>query len=508
MSSKIYSVELSGLDGHLVEIEVDNRPHGHPIFAIVGLPDTAVQEARERVISAVKNSGYTFPRGRVIANLAPADLKKMGSRYDLAIAIGTIKIYENIPDERISDTIFLGELSLNGELRPVNGVLASVEFAKKRGFKQVIIPITNACEAALVPDIKIIPVKHLREAVLHLYDELCALPVSPPDKQSTRRNIVDMSSIKGQAQAKRALEIAAAGGHNILFNGAPGAGKTYMAKALVGILPEMTHDEMLEVTKIYSVAGLLPKDQPLITNRPFRPVHHTASAISIVGGGNIPGPGEITLAHRGVLFLDEIAEFPSNVLEVLRQPMEDRCITVSRAKATITYPAQFILIATMNPCPCGYYGVENTSKICNCPAWKVQRYQKKISGPLMDRIDMHLNIQPVEYHDLFIAGDSESSEKVQLRIQNAAEMQYERFKGLGFKKNSEMDNAVLNKLCPLDKKGEELLEQAIDKFNLSARAYFRIIKLARTIADLEGKDVIKNSHVAEALQYRNKNTEI
>jgi magnesium chelatase family protein len=505
MSSKIYSVELSGLDGHLVEIEVDNRPHGKPCFSIIGLPDTAVQEAHERVISAVKNSGFKFPRGRVIANLAPADLKKMGSRYDLAIAIGAIRLSEDIPDNRISETIFLGELSLNGEVRPVNGVLASVEFAKKRGFKQVMTPMENAGEAALVPDIKIIPLKHLKEAVLYLYDELCALPVKPPTKQTTLIKAVDMSSIKGQAQAKRALEIAAAGGHNIIFNGAPGAGKTFMARALIGILPDMTHDEMIEVTKIYSIAGLLPRTQPLITLRPFRPVHHTASAVSIVGGGNIPGPGEITLAHRGVLFLDEIAEFPSHVLEVLRQPMEDRRITVSRAKATITYPAEFTLVAAMNPCPCGYYGIENSSRICSCPAWKIQRYQKKLSGPLLDRIDLHLSIQPVEYHKL-IGGDAgETSEQIKKRIEEAAQIQRERFKDLPIRKNSEMDNGSLQKFCKLDQKCTSLLEKAMNRFELSARAYFRIIKLSRTIADLEKSDNITSAHVSEALQYRIRN---
>ena len=503
MSSKIYSVELSGLDGHLVEIEVDTRA-SLPKVTIVGLPDTAVQEAKERVISAVKNSDFPVPRGRIIINLAPADLKKNGPRYDLSMAMGLIAFSGMIPEDFFTDTIFLGELALNGELRPVTGVLASVEFAKQKGFKRIMLPYSNAREAALVTGIVIIPVKNLHEAVLHIRQKLCPIPIKPPDKETTVIKAVDMASIKGQVQAKRALEIAAAGGHNIIFNGAPGAGKTFMARALIGILPDMTHDEMIEVTKIYSIAGLLPKTQPLITLRPFRPVHHTASAVSIVGGGNIPGPGEITLAHRGVLFLDEIAEFPSNVLEVLRQPMEDGRITVSRAKATITYPAQFTLVAAMNPCPCGYFGIENSSRVCSCPAWKIQRYQKKLSGPLLDRIDLHLAIQPVEYHKLIAKDDAETSGQIRERVEKAAAIQRERFKDLPIRQNSEMDNSSLHRFCPLDLKCMALMEKAMSQFELSARAYFRIIKLSRTIADLEKSDNINASHISEALQYRSK----
>jgi magnesium chelatase family protein len=502
MSSKIYSIELSGLDGYLVEIEIDNRPHGKVGFSIVGLPDTTVQESRDRVIHAVRNSGFNFPRGRVIANLAPADLKKMGSRYNLAIAIGALRLDGLVDEKHFNETVFLGELALNGEVRPINGILATVEFAKRKGCGAIVLPKENAAEASLIPDIKIIPVGCLKEAVEYLSDGICILPIKPPSAKNPTITKVDMSIIRGQAQAKRALEIAAAGSHNILFNGSPGSGKTLMAKALQGILPKMSHEEMLEVTKIYSIAGLLPKSQPLITERPFRPIHHTASAISIVGGGNIPGPGEISLAHRGVLFMDEIAEFPSQVLEVLRQPMEDRFITISRARGSLTYPAQFILIAAMNPCPCGYLNCENTNKPCTCPRWKIERYNKRISGPLLDRFDIQLNVQPVAHNELLQKISGESSEIIRERIEIAVSIQKDRFRGLPIHRNSEMSNAVLEKFCPICKKSAALLEQAIDKFDLSARSYFRIIKLARTIADLGQIDEIKPSHISEALQYR------
>ncbi len=505
MSSKVYSVEVSGLDGHLVEIEVDSR-HAMTSFIVVGLPDTAVQEARERVRSSIRNSGFEFPRGKVVVNLAPADLKKVGPRYDLSIAIGIIALSGEFSDDAYKDTVFLGELALNGDLRSTTAVLASVEFAKEKGYKRVILPYSNAAEASLIPDIEVIPIKTLSDAVYYLKGNFT--PKSIPKVSLDEKLIVqvDMASIKGQMQAKRALEIAAAGGHNILFNGSPGAGKTLMANALSGILPKMTKEEMLDITKIYSVSGLLPKDKPLITTRPFRPIHHTASAVSIVGGGNIPMPGEITLAHRGVLFMDEVAEFPKNVLEVLRQPMEDSKITVSRARGTITYPAKFIFVAAMNPCPCGYFNVENAKKSCTCSAIQIERYQKKLSGPLLDRIDMHLSIQPVNYGELTDTKLAESSEKVRARVEKAVVLQKNRLSNFGLHYNSEMSTTILKKLCPLSKEVSDMLKIAMEKLSLSARGYYRIIKLARTIADLDGVGNINTSHIAEALQYRNKNS--
>lgn len=501
MPNKVFSIELCGLNGHLVEIEVDTRS-AQPAFTIVGLPDTAVQEAKERVLSAVKNSGFPLPRGRIIVNLAPANLKKAGPRYDLAMALGLIAFSGRIPTEEFTKTIFLGELALDGNIRPINGILASAEYAKKIGFTKIYVPKENAHEASIIKDVQIIPVGHLSEAIQFLSHELSALPLHPKMTEVSKPQIVDMASIKGQFQAKRALEIAAAGGHNLLFNGAPGAGKTYMARALCGILPELTDEEMLEITKIYSVAGLLPPSHSLITTRPFRVIHHTASAVSIVGGGNIPGPGEITLAHRGVLFLDEIAEFPSQVLEVLRQPMEDRTITVSRARATITYPAQFTLVASMNPCPCGYRNSDN-GRVCECPPWKVERYQRKLSGPLLDRIDLHLAIQPVEYDKLLEHDNSlESSATIKKRVQTASRIQHERYSETGFFKNAEIDNQSVLRYCQLSTDSKKMLEEAVQKFNLSARSYFRILKVARTIADLENCEAITLQHISEALHYR------
>ncbi len=407
MPSKLHSVELSGLDGHLVEMETDIR-RTLPAFVIVGLPDAAVQEAKERVKSALKNSNLSFPRGKVVVNLAPADLRKVGPRYDLPLAIGIAALEAEWNPQKLSESIFLGELALNGAVRGVGGVLASVETAQRLGFKAAFVPKENAQEAALVEGMRIVAVGHLKEAILHLEEKIFPLPIKPKAAvDDSPVDKVDMMSIKGQAQAKRALEIAAAGGHNVLMSGAPGAGKTLMAKALRGILPRMSFREQLEVTKVHSVAGLLKKGRPLICQRPFRVIHHTASAVSIVGGGNTPMPGEITLAHRGVLFLDEIAEFPPQVLEVLRQPLEDRQVTISRARASITYPAHFTLVAAMNPCPCGYLNSQG-AKTCQCPAWKIERYAKKLSGPLLDRIDMHLSVQPVECHELMEAKDGKA----------------------------------------------------------------------------------------------------
>lgn len=503
MPSKLLSAELHGLEGFLVEIEIDRRP-SNPKFIIVGLPDAAVQEAKERVTSAIKNSGLDFPRGKVIVNLAPADLKKAGPRYDLPIAIGIIALMKQVSIKTFHETIMIGELALDGNIRPINGILASVEFAKKQGFKKILLPKENANEAALISGIDILPASHLTEAIQLLNDHTKIPKIEKPIIKKELTIDVDMASIRGQAQAKRAMEIAAAGSHNVLLSGTPGAGKTMMAKALSGILPSMSIQEMLDVSKIYSIAGLLPKNQPLITNRPFRSVHHTASGMSIVGGGNMPGPGEISLAHRGVLLMDEIAEFPKNVLEVLRQPMEDKVITVSRVRGTCTYPCQFTLIATMNPCPCGFRNAENTNQICNCSATHIQRYEKRLSGPLIDRIDLHINVNPVKHDQLIGHSNEESSATIKKRVETARKIQMKRFKTAGITCNAEMKNKEIQKHCPLDEKSKTTLSMAVDQMNLSARGYFRVLKVARTIADLEGKKEIVSAHIAEALQYRTK----
>lgn len=502
MPSKILSCATNGLDCNLIEAEVDLIPTAQPSFIIVGLGDTAVQEAKERVTSAIKNSKAIFPRRRIVINLAPADLKKHGPAFDLPIAVGILKAADQINLQNSQDSIFIGELALNGRLRHVNGILPIVSFAKEKKFKWIFLPKINSQEASLISGIQIMPVESLEELIFYLRGEKEIFPPPKPNfiQESVQKSWFNMKYIRGQEHAKRALQISAAGAHNVLLEGVPGAGKTLLARTFPTILPNLTLEESLEVTKIYSIAGLLPKDQPLITKRPFRAVHHTASSISIVGGGKIPSPGEISLAHKGVLFLDEMAEFQVPVLEALRQPLEDKIITISRASGTLTFPAHFILIGALNPCPCGF--LNEPERECLCSPAQISRYQKKLSGPLLDRIDLYVEVPRVKTERLTQEYKTKSSEELKIKIENARKIQQKRFQNSEITTNSEMNPQQVKKFCELNEESKNLLQKAITSFNLSARGYFRVIKTARTIADLEESGKIKTEHLAEALQYR------
>ncbi len=500
--SRVTSVVLQGLQGVTIDVEVD-LGLGLPNFSIVGLPDKAVEEAKERVRSALKNSGLSFPQHRLTVNLAPADVRKFGTGYDLPIALGIMAAMEQIPQESLIDNAFLGELSLGGDTRPIPGILPAALHAQSAGWKSLYVPKDNAVEAALIDGITVFPVSSIRELMLHLRGEKVISPAMPTPWAITevKDSAIDMDTIRGQSQAKRALEIAAAGGHNVLMSGPPGSGKTLLAKAFSGILPSMTREEVFEVTKIYSVAGLLGTNESIIVNRPFRSPHHTSSTIALVGGGQWPRPGEISLAHRGVLFLDEFPEFPRGALESLRQPLEDGVVTVSRAAGSVHFPAKFILIATQNPCPCGY--LHDTVKQCHCSPSEISRYRRKVSGPLLDRFDLHITVPRVDVNDLAVEQpQSTSSHRIQGRIEQARQLQSVRFDTLGIVCNAEMTIKQIEHYCAINEASRKLLSAAVERFGLSARSYHRVLKVARTIADLAQSSDVGEQHVAEALQFR------